>query len=132
MTKANHVAKISADIKTVWEIVTNLEDASWRSDLSKIDILNESTFVEYTKDGFATTFHTTRMCPYHQWVFSMENKKMKGKWIGLFTQEGEETFLDFTEIVEVKSKWLKPFVKGYLKKQQARYIKDLKRAVERT
>ena len=40
------------------------------------------------------------------------------------------TEIDFTEEVTAKKLLLKPFVKGYLKKQQERYIADLKKALQ--
>ncbi|MBO5166039.1 MAG: hypothetical protein J6B90_05480 [Lachnospiraceae bacterium] len=36
----------------VWDIVTSLENNQWRSDSSKIEVINETQFVEYTKDGY--------------------------------------------------------------------------------
>ena len=44
---------------------------------------------------------------------------MKGHWIGVFTQKGEQTEIDFTEDVTAKKTIMKPFVKAYLKKQQS-------------
>ena len=53
MAVSNIKATFSCDLKDVWEIVTSLDDYSWRSDLSKITRLNEKQFVEYTKDGLS-------------------------------------------------------------------------------
>ena len=39
------------------------------------------------------------------------------------------TEIDFTEQVTAKKFFIKPFVKSYLKKQQAKFISDLKKAV---
>lgn len=44
-------AVIPKDIHEVWKIVTSVEDAGWRSDLSRTKILNERQFVECTKRG---------------------------------------------------------------------------------
>ena len=46
-------------VEQVWDVVTNLKDTSWRSDLAQVEVLSETTFVEYTKSGFATTFTVT-------------------------------------------------------------------------
>ena len=59
----------------------------------------------------------------------MENGNMKGHWIGLFTQKGEETEIDFTEEVTAKKILMKPFVKLYLRKQQTQFIADLRKAL---
>ncbi len=36
---ANLKVTLNEDIKTVWEIVTSLDNYAWRSDLSKIEVL---------------------------------------------------------------------------------------------
>lgn len=117
------------DIEKVWNIVTSLTNYSWRSDLSKIDIVNDNQFIEYTKEGFATTFTTTLKEPCQRWEFDMENENMKGHWQGVFIQKGDITEIELIENVEAKKMFMKPFVKGYLKKQQAVYIADLKKAL---
>lgn len=61
----------------------------------------------------------------------MENTNMRGHWTGVFTQTEEGTEMEFTETVEVKKRFLKLFVKGYLKRQQARFVSDLKKALEK-
>lgn len=127
MAVSNMKAVIKRDIQKVWEVVTSLENYGWRSDLGKIEVKNEKQFVEYTKDGYATTFTVTVKEPCKLWEFDMENDNMKGHWIGVFTQKGEDTEIDFTEDVTAKKTFMKPFVKAYLKKQQKQYISDLQR-----
>lgn len=118
-----------SDIHKVWEVVTSVETYTWRSDLSKTEILNERQFVEYTKKGYATNFTITAIEPYRRMEFDMENGNMKGHWIGVFTQKGEQTEIDFTEDVIAKQIFMKPLVKAYLKKQQAQFVSDLKKAL---
>ena len=119
------------DIQNVWEAVTSLEDCAWRSDLGKIEIVNENQFIEYTKDGYATTFTITEKEPCKRYEFDIENGNMQGHWTGIFTKKGNSTELDFTEDVTAKKLFMKPFVKGYLKKQQQLYVSDLKKFLER-
>lgn len=129
MAVSNVIATFPCDLKKVWDVVTTLSTYAWRSDLNKIEILSDAQFVEYTKEGYATTFTTTVMEPYRQWEFDMENDSIKGHWIGLFTQKDGHTYLALTEDVTVKKLIIKPFAKIYLKKQQVQYIADLKRAL---
>ena len=129
MAVSNIKVTFNCDIKKVWEIVTSLENYSWRSDLSKIEVLSDKKFVEYTKDGYATTFTITAMVPFKRWEFDMENDNIKGHWIGVFTQKEEQTEIDFTEDVTAKKIIMKPFVKAYLKKQQSQYVSDLKKSL---
>lgn len=122
-------AAFKCNIQRIWDTVTSLEDYAWRSDLSKIEIVDENHFIEYTKEGYATNFTVTAKEPYKHWEFDMENDNVKGHWIGVFTQKGEETEIDFTEDVTAKKFFMKPFVKVYLKKQQAQYISDLQKVL---
>ena len=131
MAISNINAIINDDIHKVWDIVLAVDKYSvWRSDLSKTEIINEKQFIEYTKDGYATTFSITAVELYKRWEFDMENSNMTGHWIGIFTAKGNETQIDFTENVTPKMWFMKPFVKLYLKKQQTQFVLDLKKALE--
>lgn len=130
MAISNIKAVFQSDMKTVWDMVTSLENYRWRSDLSRIEVVNEKQFVEYTKDGYATTFTITVSEPCKRWEFDMENSNMKGHWIGAFTERNGQTEIDFTEDVTVKKLIMKPFVKGYLKRQQELYVSDLRKALK--
>lgn len=129
MAVSNVKAVFRHNVQEVWDIVTSLENYQWRSDLSKIEVISEKQFIEYTKDGYATTFTITVSEPCKRWEFDMENSNMKGHWTGIFTAKGGETEIDFTEDVTAKHLLMKPFVKGFLKKQQALYISDLTEAL---
>lgn len=122
---------ISSDIHKVWEAVLAVDKyGTWRSDLSKTEIINEKQFIEYAKNEYATTFTVTAVKPYERWEFDMENSNMKGHWVGIFTSKGKDTEIDFTENVTPKKWFMKPFVKSYLKKQQAQFVLDLKKVLE--
>lgn len=127
------ISKISAvfngDLHTVWDVVTSLENYQWRSDLSRIEVVSEKQFIEYTKDGYATTFTITVSKPYERWKFDMENSNMTGHWTGVFKGKGSQTEIEFTEDVTAKKLIMRPFVKGYLKKQQDLYVSDLHKAL---
>lgn len=129
MAVSNMKAVLQSDIEEVWEVAASLDDYAWRSDLSKIEIINENQFIEYTKFGFATTFTITVKEPYKRYEFDMENDNMKGHWTGVFTKKDGGTEIDFTEDVTAKKLFMKPFVKGYLKKQQKLYLLDLQKAL---
>lgn len=132
MTTSNIKENIDSDIHKVWETVLAVDKYStWRSDLSKTEVINEKQFIEYTKDGFSTTFTVTVVEPYKHWEFDMENNNIKGHWIGFFTSKGNKTQIDFTEYVTAKKVIMKPFVKSYLRKQQAQFVMDLKKVLEK-
>lgn len=131
MVISNIKSSFNKEVETVWNLVTSLEHYGWRSDLEKIQVVEENKkFIEYTKEGYATQFTITAFEPYKSYEFDMENSNMKGHWAGIFNYENGVTTIDFTEKIEAKKLIMKPFVKGYLKKQQAAYIADLRKALE--
>ncbi|HIV41804.1 MAG TPA: SRPBCC family protein [Candidatus Mediterraneibacter guildfordensis] len=126
MATSNIKALIPGELRQVWDFVLDIENyAAWRSDLSKTEVISDKQFIEYTKDGYPTTFTVTLVEPYRRWEFDMENSNMKGHWIGIFTAKTDETEIDFTECVEAKKLLMKPFVKSYLKKQQIQFVADI-------
>lgn len=116
-------------VEKVWETVTSLQEFSWRSDISRIEILDDKSFIEYTKGGYPTRFTVTCIEPCSRWEFDMENDNMCGHWTGEFRFDGEQTVIEFTENVVPKKLFMKPFIGMYLKKQQTAYAEDLKKAL---
>ncbi|XHN44271.1 hypothetical protein O1Q82_00366 [Lonepinella sp. MS14437] len=60
----------------------------------------------------------------------MENDNMKGHWVGVFSGNEKITTINFTEHVEPKKWFPNLLVKIYLKIQQVRYVKDLRKALK--
>ena len=129
MAVSNIKTVLSADISKVWDVVTDVENYSWRSDLRRTELLEKKQFVEYTKEGYPTTFTITSSVPYERWEFDMENSNMKGHWVGIFTPKEGKTEIEFTENVTVKKIFLRPFIKRYLRKQQTLFVADLEKAL---
>ena len=128
MTTSNIKALIPSELRKVWEFILDIENYdAWRSDLSKTEVVSDKQFIEYTKDGYPTTFTVTLVEPYRRWEFDMQNSNMSGHWIGVFTDKGNETEIDFTEEVEMKKPFMKFAANMYLKKQQKKYAEDLKK-----
>lgn len=126
MAVSNIKALIPGELQKVWELVLDIENyGAWRSDLSKAEVISDKKFIEYTKDGYSTTFTVTLVEPYRRWEFDMENSNMTGHWTGIFTAKGDETEIEFTEQVKVKKWLLNPFVKSYLRKQQTQFVADI-------
>ena len=122
--------RLDAPVERVWRAVTAVEEyAVWRSDLNKAEWLSGDCFAEYGRNG-QTLFRVTLTQPLARWEFELENPLLKGNWRGDFEAEGGETLLTFTENVQVKKGWLRPFVKGALRRQQKRFMEDLKRFLE--
>jgi len=130
MVTANTKVAFLCPVEKVWGIVTDLSNYKWRSDISKIDVVDDKNFVEYTHDGFKTNFIVTNKELYKMWEFDLENQNMKGHWSGKFYKQGDKTTLDFTETVTAKKFLMKLFIGSYLRKQQRQYFVDLKRKLQ--
>lgn len=115
----------------VWAAVTDLDRWQWRSDLRRLDRIGEDTFTEYDKTGFSTRFTVTDRRPPTLWAFDVDNANLTGRWTGEFRPENGGTRVTFTETITVKKPWMRLFARGYLRRQQARYLTDLRKALER-
>ena len=100
---------------------------SWRSDLQNVKSIDENNFVEISKNGIETHFEVTDFLKYKCWAFKIENENIVGTWVGEFYSHGNKTTLDFTEDIVSKNFFFKPFIGFYIRKQQRRYFKDLKK-----
>lgn len=127
---SNIKSSFSCDLQRVWEIVTSLTNYSWRSDIERIEVVSDTQFIEITKGGCRTVFTITKQEPYCIWEFDMENKNIKGHWVGIFGGNGKRATIDFTEYIEPKKWFMTPFVKMYLKYWQAKHVGDLRRALK--
>ena len=130
MIRSNIKKQFSCDRNKMWDIITDNSNYVWRSDLSKIEIIDDTHFVEYTKNNFPTYFTITSKEKLKEYKFDLENTNLKGKWIGIFKELPNGNIeLDFTEEIEVNNFIMKIFAKSYLKSQQKRYMRDLERAL---
>lgn len=122
---------LQADLEKIWAAVTNLQEYSWRSDLSKIEASGDGkTFTEYAKNGFPTVFTITAFEPCRRYAFDMQNASMHGHWDGTFTQTDKGVIAEFTETVTVRGALMRIFAGTYLKNQQKRYFADLQKYLQ--
>ena len=132
MVKSNIKKEFYCDIEKLWNIITNNTNYSWRSDLSKIEIVDDKHFIEYTKNNYPTYFTITSKVNLKEYKFNIKNTNIKGKWIGIFKKlDNGKVLLDFTEEIETNNLVMKLLAKPYLKSQQKRYINDLVKEVNR-
>ena len=130
MIRSNIKKQFSCDRNKLWDIITDNSNYVWRSDLSKIEIIDDTHFVEYTKNNFPTYFTILSKEKLKEYKFDLKNANLKGKWIGIFKELPNGNIeLDFTEEIEVNSFIMKLLAKSYLKSQQKRYMRDLERAL---
>lgn len=126
MIKSNIKKEFNCDIEKLWNIITDNTNYIWRSDLSKIEIVDDTHFIEYAKNNYPTYFTITSKVNLKEYEFDIENSNIKGKWIGIFKKlDNGNILLDFTEEIETNNFIMKLFAKPYLKSQQKRYMNDL-------
>ncbi|MBU3217981.1 hypothetical protein LL033_02005 [Clostridium estertheticum] len=123
-------AYFNSNIKSVWNVVTNNSNCKWRSDIERIEILNDGKeFIEYTHSCNATKFSITKKKEHREYEFNMGNKMFNGSWSGHFSvTESGGTKIIFTENIFVKNPIIKILSYFFmdLKKMQNNYISDLK------
>ena len=127
MPTSRVTVQFSCPVERVWQVVTDLAHTAWRSDLTRVEVLDKTHFVEHTKSGWATNFTVTDCQPLRRWVFTMENGNMSGSWEGVFESAEDGAQLHCTETVNAKHWWMHPFVPSYLKRQQRLYLDDLRK-----
>lgn len=129
MIKSTIKAETNASVQHVFDIVTNNNNYTWRSDLDRIVIVDDNKFVEYAKNGFPTEFTITDCVTNSYYAFNIDNANMYGRWYGKFTIVNDITVIEFTEALTAKNALPKFLIKHYIKKQQRQYIKDLKKYI---
>ncbi len=128
MIKSTIKKEFNCSIEKLWNIITDNSNYTWRSDLSKIDIVDENHFIEYAKNGYPTYFTITSKHKFKEYKFDIENTNIRGSWTGKFKKlPNDGTEITFTKEIETDNILMKILAKPYLKKSQKRYIKDLER-----
>lgn len=54
MIKSNINKIINCNIKDVFNRVSDFQNYHWRNDIIKVEILSDTNFIEYSKDGYKT------------------------------------------------------------------------------
>ena len=136
MTSSNIKAMIQCDSYKVWETVLAVEHYhTWRSDVSKTELIDEKQFIEYSPNGYSTTFTVTVVEQYKRWELNVRNSHTKGHWTLVFASKGSETEIDFTASVTAEKLSIRPigksvFEQTYLKKAQTQFVTDLKKFLD--
>ena len=81
MARSNIKAVFENDVQTVWNVITDVKNYIWRTDLSKTEIISDKQFIEYTKNGYATTFTITLFEPYKRWYRASNDKPNFTIWL---------------------------------------------------
>lgn len=122
--------RFKKDKKTIWNLMTDIKDQQWRSNLTNIEVFDDgSRFIENSLDGYATEYQVKIFEPYNRLEIKIENDSIEGSYLIIFSDMDEEvdkgTEITFVYDVEAKNVVQKPFVKNYVETQMTVYIKDL-------
>lgn len=132
MIKSNIKKQFSCDKNRLWDIITDNAYYAWRSDLSQIEVIDNTHFIEYTKNNFPTYFTVTSKEKLKVYKFDLKNANLKGTWSGIFQELPNGNIeIDFTEEIELNNAAMKLLAKPYLKSRQKRYIRDLERELNK-
>lgn len=132
--KSTIIVEIPANVKVIWDIVTDNKNTTWRSDLSKVEVIDDKEFVEYTNKGVATKFTIEAKNPYEYYSFSFGNENMQGLWHGKFESINDNlTKLEFVEEITIKNKVLELLSILFfpIKKMQKQYMRDLQMEISK-
>lgn len=118
-------------VEQVWERVTSPGESAWRSDLKGVEAAaGGSEFVEIDKSGIVTRFRVVECAPCRVYALELENENMRGSFRAAFSRgEGGETVLNMAEEARPKKPALHLVIGLYLRAQQHRYARDLKRVL---
>ena len=132
MAKVCEKLILPADIERVWALITAYDNyTSWRSDLKRVDVVAGRFFMETTKDNKRLMFTITRSEPCSLLCLDMKNDVLWGSWTGRLSEDKAGTIIEIIEEVYTNKLLLRPLLKGYLKRQQAIFIEDLKRVLNK-
>ncbi len=132
MIKSNIKKEFNCGIEKLWNIIADNNKYAWRSDLSKIEIIDDKHFIEYSKNNYPTYFTIASKDYLKEYKFDIKNSKIMGKWIGLFKElPNGNVELDFTEEIETNNFIMKLLAKFYLKSMQKSYMKDLEKEISK-
>lgn len=132
MIRSEKIAIIKENIQIVWDKITDNQKYSWRSDLSKIEIIDDKHFIEYDKSNFPTEFCITKKEENTRYEFDIKNKNLKGHFTAILQPiQEKETQITLVEEIEVDNVMMRLLAKGYLKKQQEKYVQDLEKSIQK-
>lgn len=128
----------NAPPEIVYDIVTDNENWTYRSELENLEITERSgekeVWIETTRDGAVTTFRTLEKKPCSFYSFSMENKMFRGYWTADFIPEDrDKTLFRAEEHISVKNSFVKAvsYVFFDIRRLMEQYQENLRFEIER-
>lgn len=123
-------AQFNSPVERVFTLVTDVgTQASWRSDVKEIKVINQNTWTEVPKKGTPITFRTKQKIPnqvFH--IEIIEPKNFNGYWLGSFASANTGTKVVFKEMVTIANPFARVMSLVFvdLDKSMDLYMADLK------
>ncbi|MFY7787523.1 MAG: hypothetical protein ACOVQA_06580 [Thermoflexibacteraceae bacterium] len=123
-------ATLKSSPQKIFQLVTEVQhQATWRSDIQTIQIIDENTWTEVPKKGTPITFRTKQKIDNQ--LFEIEiiaPKNFTGTWIGTFEGTPQGTKIVFKEVITIENPFFRVLSSIFvdLDKTMEIYIADLK------
>jgi hypothetical protein len=124
-------AMLKSDISKVFNLVTDFRNqASWRSDVKEINVIDDNTWTEFPKKGTAITFKVKQKKENEIFEIEIiEPKNFNGYWVGTFKPiKLNGTAIEFKEVITVSNPFFRTlsFLFVDLDKTMDLYLQNLK------
>lgn len=112
-------------VEKVFNVITNMKDCSWRSDLSKVECIDDGKYIEYNRKNHPTKILVTEYLKNIQFEYDIQNEYYKGHWCGQFAPLKDGGCVMYLLFYFESVSFLGKFIN--VDKFEKRYIEDLKK-----
>ena len=125
MKKVEMKVYFKSDVEKVFNVITNMKDCSWRSDLSKVECIDHGKYIEYNRKNHPTKIKVTEYLKNIQFEYDIQNEYYKGHWCGQFAPLKDGGCVMYLLFYFESVSFLGKFIN--VDKFEKRYIEDLKK-----
>ena len=125
MKKVEMKVYFKSDVEKVFNVITNMKDCSWRSDLSKVVCIDDGKYIEYNRKNHPTKILVTEYLKNIQFEYGIQNEYYKGHWCGQFAPLKDGGCVMYLLFCFESVSFLGKFIN--VDKFEKRYIEDLKK-----
>ena len=125
MKKVEMKVYFKSDVEKVFNVITNMKDCSWRSDLSKVECIDDGKYIEYNGKNHPTKILVTEYLKNIQFEYDIQNEYYKGHWCGQFAPLKDGGCVMYLLFYFESVSFLGKFIN--VDKFEKRYIEDLKK-----
>lgn len=125
MKKVEMKVYFKSDVEKVFNVITNMKDCSWRSDLSKVECIDDGKYIEYNRKNHPTKILVIEYLKNIQFEYDIQNEYYKGHWCGQFAPLKDGGCVMYLLFYFESVSFLGKFIN--VDKFEKRYIEDLKK-----